>query len=318
MSYQHLSRKDRGKIALLNRNQVPKREIARQLGRSTSTITRELMRNSYENGQYRADPAHAKAVLRRQKSCRHRLYEQEAVSCYVREKLMCCWSPEQIAGRIRLDYPNDPHMRVSHSSIYRWLHEGLLYQAAELRLHLRHYGHQHGETRGKFNGVRELKQRSKKALKRQRLGDWEVDTIVSADRADTSCVLTSCDRKSRACRLVLLRNKTKPEVMRGFHVLFDAPGLPLETITADRGTEFACYSDVEAQWGVPFYFTRPRSPWQKPSVENLNGLIRQFFPKATHFGEISPQLVETVMFQLNNRPRKSLAFLTPYEVLHFT
>ena len=318
MSYHHLSRKERGKLALLEANHIPIREVARQLGRNTSTISRELRRNSQENGRYRADPAQARAVLRHQKSCRRPLYEQVAVSGYVREKLLCCWSPEQISGRIRLDFPDDPTMRVAHSSIYRWLHAGLLYQAADLRPNLRHYGHQHGEKRGKFNGARELKTRSKKALRRQRLGDWEVDTIVSCERTDTSCVLTSCDRKSRACRLVLHKNKTKPEAMRGFHVLFDAPGVPLETITGDRGTEFACYPEVEEQLKTPFYFTRPRSPWQKPSVENLNGLIRQFFPKGTNFEEISPEQVSKVMDALNNRPRKCLGFLTPNEVLHFT
>ena len=184
-------------------------------------------------------------------------------------------------------------------------------------MNLRHHGHLHGEKRGKFNGVRELKERSKLALRRKRLGDWEVDTIVSGvDRKD--CLLSVCDRKSRYCGLVLLKRRSAPEVMRGFCFLFGALELPLQTITSDRGTEFACYKNVEAAWSIPFYFTMPHSPWQKPSVENQNGLARQFFPKSTDFAEISAEQVAYVMQSLNNRPRKSLGFLTPAEVLHLT
>lgn len=106
--------------------------------------------------------------------------------------------------------------------------------------------------------------------------------------------------------------------MRGFHVFFDHGNLPLETMTEDRVTELACFQEVEDTWNIPFYFTRIRSPWQKPSVENLNGLVRQFFPKDTNFFEIDPDQVSDVMLRLNQRPRKALCFHTPHEVLHFT
>jgi IS30 family transposase len=243
-------------------------------------------------------------------------YKNESLTAYIREKLALTWSPEQIWGRLPIDFPQNKYMRISHSTIYRWLHEERLSQAAALKMNLRHHGHRHGEKRGKFNGVKELRERSKLALRRKRLGDWEVDTIVS--RSHRECLLSVCDRKSRYCGLVLLKRRNAPEVMRGFHFLFDSGVLPLETITSDRGTEFACYKDVEKQWEVPFYFTRPRSPWQKPSVENQNGLIRQFFPNGTNFCEISHEQVAFVMDTLNNRPRKCLDFRSPAEVLHLT
>lgn len=317
MSYHHLSRKERKKIANLYRLKLSIRRIAKLLNRSPSTISREIRRNS-ENGRYRSPIAEA-MYKKRRILCR----PQGKLNCqplnqYITEKLMQTWSPEQIAGRLPLDYPTRSDMRISHSSIYRWLHQGLLQQAASLQFHLRHHGHRHAEKRGKFNGVRELKERSRLALRRKRLGDWEVDTIVSSDRAHQECLLSVCDRKSRYCGLVLLRRRSAPEVMRGFHFLFDSGTLPLTTLTADRGKEFACYKDVEKCWNIPFFFCRPHSPWQKPSVENQNGLVRQFFPKGTNFHEISTLQVNQVMNTLNNRPRKSLGFKTPAEMLHFS
>ena len=205
---------------------------------------------------------------------------------------------------------------VSCSSIYRWLKKGLLEQSAALQVHLRHYKHQHGEKRGRFHGIRELNERSRQALWRKRVGDWEVDTIVSSNRK--GCLLSVCDRKSRYCGLVLLRSCSAKEAMRGFRFLFEDGKLPLKTMTGDRGKEFACYQEVEKTLGVPFYFTRPHSPWQKPSVENLNGLVRQFFPRGTNFQEMSQQEVTQVMDMLNHRPRKCLRFASPAEVLHFT
>lgn len=317
MSYHHLNRKERKKLANLRRLRFSIRQIGKILNRSPSTISREIRRNS-ESGRYKCKTACQRYAQRRSRCKPKGKLAYAPLEAYVRDKLMQAWSPEQIAGRLPLDNPANPAMRVSHSSIYRWLHQGLLEQAAALRIHLRHHAHRHGEKRGKFNGVRELRERSKLALRRKRLGDWEVDTIVSSDRSHPECLLSVCDRKSRYCGLVLLRRRSAPEVMRGFHFLFDGGTLPLKTMAGDRGKEFACFEEVENCWQIPFYFCRPHSPWQKPSVENQNGLIRQFFPKGFNFHEITPSQVASVMSSLNNRPRKCLAFKTPAEVLHLS
>ena len=316
MSYHHLTREERGKLSLLYNNGVKIRQIARVLQRAPSTVSREVKRNRKQE-RYRAEDAHTAYVCRRRLPQPWKLKDPELEN-YVRAKLLLCWSPEEIAGRLPLEYPAQPRMRVSHSTIYRWLHRELLPQAASLKLKLRHHGRRRGEKRGQFHGVRELTERSRQALKRTRIGDWEVDTILSAGRQNRDSLLSVCDRKSRYCGLVLLRRTSAPEVLRGFQFLFGASKLPLLTMTADRGKEFACYKEVESIWKIPVYFCRPRSPWQKPSVENQNGLIRQFFPRGTDFKEITQEQVAQVMALLNNRPRKCLAFKTPHEVLHLT
>ena len=325
MSYHHLTRNERGKIAWLKNKSFSVRAIARELGRSPSTISRELARGTIDKPfkhsvrrRYLCEPAQQAADLRRRNSHRRYRYEDPWLSEYVQEKLSLCWSPEQIAGRLHREYPQQKEKWVSHSSIYRWLKEGVLTQSAALRFNLRHAGHRHGDTRGDYHGIRELKERSRLALRRKRLGDWEVDTIASSVRTESSGLLSVCDRKSRYCGLVLLRRRTAEQTLEGFRFLFGPGKLPLETMAADRGKEFACYKEVEKEFCIPFYFARPHSPWQKPTVENLNGLVRQFFPKGTNFSRLSQKDVDRVVQLLNSRPRKSLDFATPEEVLHFT
>lgn len=314
MSYHHLTRKERGMIALLVNRQIPVREIARQLGRSPGTISREIRRNRTEKS-YHADTAQACYLRRRTNSCRTRRYEQQLLCEYIVEKLLLAWSPEQVAGRIQIDYPNQPEMRVSFSSIYRWLHKGMLPRSAQLKVNLRHDGHRHGEKRGVKSGARELRHRCRAALQRRRLGDWEVDTLVCGYSGQRSYLLNMTDRKSRYCCLAVLRNASKAEMLRVFSFFLDDGKLPVYTMTSDRGGEFNCHHEFEERFGALYYYTRPASPWQKPTVENQNGLIRQFFPKGTDFSELSHDAVPQVMSLLNNRPRKLLNWLTPAELM---
>lgn len=311
VSYHHLTRKERGKIALLHQSKATIREISRQLGRNPSTISREIKRNKTEKS-YQSDTATEKYQRRRQRCKRKSRLAEEQLVQYIHQNLMLTWSPEQVANRMRLDYPDDAKMSIAHTTIYRWIREEQLERAALLQQKLRHNGHRHGETRGKYHGVRELKERPKEAMKRKRLGDWEVDTIVSSRSRVRDCLLNMVDRKSRYCALVLLKNRAK-DVLRGFTFMLSS--LPVKTITSDRGKEFACYQEAEDLLNAPFYFTRPYSPWQKGSVENCNGLIRQFFPKGTNFNEIDQESVSMVMQLLNNRPRKCLGWKTPNEVM---
>ena len=187
MSYHHLTRKERGKIAWLKNKSFSVRAIARELGRNPSTISRELARGIVDKQpkrsarkRYLCEPAQQAADLRRRNSHRRYRYEDPWLSGYVQEKLSLCWSPEQIAGRLHREYPQQKETWVSYGSIYRWLKAEVFAQSAALRLNLRHAGHRHGDTRGDFHGIRELRERSKLALRRKRLRDWEVDTIVSS------------------------------------------------------------------------------------------------------------------------------------------
>jgi len=283
--------------------------------RSPSSISREIRRNS-ENGKYRSVIADEKYHRRREKCRRKPKYAHSPLAAYVADKLMLAWSPEQIEGRLPLDFPIDARMRASMGSIYRWLYECHLPRSVELRMKLRHYGHRHGEKRGVKIGARELKERCRDAMRRKRCGDWEADTIIfGAAVPKRGHLLNLTDRKSRYCCLMLLRNTTKDDLLRAF--TFCLKNKPVYTLTSDRGAEFNCHREFEAQFNAFYYYTHPASPWQKPTVENTNGLLRQFFPRGTDFNELTPSAVAEVQRLLNNRPRKSLGFKTPYEVLHF-
>lgn len=313
MDYHHLTPQERALIAQLWNNRICIRQIARRLQRSPSTISREIKRN--RSGQkYLSVPAQVQYLERRMRCHRKRLYKDHRLTSYISEKLELSWSPEQIAGRIRLDYPKNQNMRISHSSIYRWLRADLLPRSVQLTMRLRHYGRQHGETRGYKAGAREIRERSKEVLRRKRLGDWEADTIVSG-KARQKCLLNATDRKSRYCCLAVLRNTKREEVLRGFEFFFGNGRLPLHTVTSDRGIEFNCHHEFESRFEALYYYTRPASPWQKPTVENTNGLIRQFFPRGIDFTELTDEAVAFVMELLNNRPRKCLGWKTPAEVI---
>jgi len=288
------------------------RDISRSLGRSASTVSRELTRNiSFRKREriYRYVMAN-KRYLSRIHAKRTGKYDCAELAEYVRSHLLQTWSPEQVAGRMSLEYPGSNEMRISHSTIYRWLHKDLLSQAASIRL--RHNGHKHGETRGTFVGAKTIRQRCHDIYRRKRIGDWELDTVVSSSRQDKAGILSMCDRRSRYCVLALLhRVQSNKCVYMALAAASDT--MPCLSFTADRGTEFSCFKRVEEELGIPMYFCNPSSPWQKGSVENLNGLIREFFPKGTDFSNIIASDMQAVMDILNNRPRKCLNWATPSE-----
>ena len=318
MSYHHFSTDERKKIAKMCRCHTTVRDIARVMGRNPSSISREIRRNS-ETGKYQWTVAMEKYHRRREMCCRKPKYAHPALAAYVAEKLTLAWSPEQIEGRLPLDFPIDARMRASMGSIYRWIYGNHLSRSVELRMKLRRYGDLHGDKRGHRIGARELKERYRDAMRRKRCGDWEADTVVFGVGADRGHLLNLTDRKSRYCCLMLLRNVKREEVLRAY--TFCLENKPLHTVTSDRGSEFNCHHEFEEQFtarGALYYYTRPASPWQKPTVENTNGLLRQFFPRGTGFKELTTDAVAAVQFLLNNRPRKSLGFKTPHEVLHLT
>ena len=313
MNYTHLTKKERALLAQLLNYGISVTQIAQRLSRSKSTVSREIKRNSL-NGRYAVAYAQAEYLTRRLNCHRVRRYEQKHLVDYVSEKLELTWSPEQIAGRIALEFPDDDMMRISHSSIYRWLYLGLVPRSLQLRMKLRHFGHTHNERRGVKVDARDIRERSRQVFRRKRFGDWEVDTIVSG-KSRQSFLLNITERKSRYCCLTLLRNTKKETMMRAFTFFFGDGKLPLKTMTSDRGIEFNCHREFENTFQALYYFTRPAAPWQKPTVENTNGLIRQFFPKAIDLAELTDEAIQFVMNLLNNRPRKSLNWNSPAEVL---
>ena len=320
--YHHLSLEEREDIMCLAREGLGPSEIARRTGRSKSTVSRELSRNSFAVGGgacYRASTAQRRYGERRLACRRPRLLADEGLRSLVQGKILVeRWSPEQIAGRIALETGARP---VSRSTIYRAIARReldtpeLARTARGIAGRLRHRGKRRRrageeERRGKIRAPHELAERPAAAASRSRLGDWEADTVVG--RGAGPCLVTLVDRRSRYLVGGLAAAHRSAEVAAT--EIAALRGQPLETVTPDRGMEFARCAEVTEELGVEFYFCRPHHPWQRGTNENTNGLIREYFPKGTDFAGVGPDEVQAVYDAINRRPRKCLGFRTPHEV----
>ena len=314
--YKHLSADERDRIAELHARHEKVSSIARDIGRDKSTVSRELARNG-RHGRYGALKAQERADERR-KACRpKRRLDDPALAREVRSRIVDGrWSPEQIDGRLRLERGR---CVVSFATIYRAVNEGRMDApgargSEPVRRHLRRKGKKarrgREETRGRIRISHGISERPAEAGERSRLGDWEDDTVVGPGGA---CLVGIVDRASR----LLVGGKAGAHTAEavGRVEVASLRGRPLETVTPDRGKEFANHAQVsEALGGVQFYFCEPHRPWQKPSVENTNGLIREFFPKGTDFSKVTDEEVQHVFDMINDRPRKVLGFRTANEV----
>ena len=314
--YKHLSADERDRIAELHARHEKVSSIARDIGRDKSTVSRELARNG-RHGRYCALKAQERADERR-KACRpKRRLDDPALAREVRSRIVDDhWSPEQIDGRLRLERGR---CVVSSATIYRAVNEGRMDApgargSEPVRRHLRRKGKKarrgREETRGRIRISHDISERPAEAGGRSRLGDWEDDTVVGPGGA---CLVGIVDRASS----LLVGGKAGAHTAEavGRVEVASLRGRPLETVTPDRGKEFANHAQVsEALGGVQFYFCEPHHPWQKPSVENTNGLIREFFPKGTDFSKVTDEEVQHVFDMINDRPRKVLGFRTANEV----
>lgn len=332
--YHHLSITEREKLLVLHTQNKSLRNIAREMGRSVSTISRELKRNRGAKESYSAIEAQNKYELRRERCCRQKLLDNPALKSKVhRLFLEHQWSPEQISAR--LAYENN-YYSISYNTIYRAIYAGMFDTTEQKRSHgnrgairkLRHRGktrHTIGttETRGKIVISNSIHERPSEADSRKVIGHWEADTVVG--KRDSACLVTITDRCSR----YLLAGKVtkKRSELLADKMIFIFSGIPkkrVKTITPDRGKEFAKHKDVtSAINGVQFYFPDPHSPWQRGTNENTNGLIREYLPKSFDISLCSDDDIAYFVDKLNKRPRKCLNWKSPYEVffnkvLHFT
>ncbi|MDR1209273.1 MAG: IS30 family transposase, partial [Clostridiales bacterium] len=161
-----------------------------------------------------------------------------------------------------------------------------------------------------------MRQRAKTVLRRDRLGDWDVDTISFGAWLTQTYILTANERKSRYTAIVFYKNIKRAEVMRAFELIFSEKRLPLKTMTSDQRMEFNCHNEFEAAFGAEYYYAEKGKPYQKPTIENTNGLIRQYLPRGTLIRELPPERIPEIQAALNDRPRKTLGYRTPSEVLH--
>ncbi len=371
LSGRYLSFADREEIALLRAGGCGVREIAGQLGRSPSTISRELRRNAGTRSgslSYRASTAQWHADRRAQRPKPAKLAVNAELRRYVQDRLSGAvqrpdgtavagpavewigrrhgprkdrrwgnsWSPEQISNRLRLDFPDDESMRVSHEAIYQSLYvQGRGALRRELTACLR-TGRalrvpRARSRRGKSFISEEvmISQRPAEAEDRAVPGHWEGDLIIGLG---SSAIGTLVERTTRFTMLLHLPPITDqgPRVKNGSALAGHGAEAVRDAITAtittlpeqlrrsltwDQGTEMAQHADLRVQTGLPVYFCDPHSPWQRGSNENTNGLLRQYFPKGTDLARHSAEDLAAVAATLNSRPRKTLGWRTPAEAL---
>jgi IS30 family transposase len=226
------------------------------------------------------------------------------------------WSPEQIAGRLKQLHTDDPRMRVSPQTIYTWITQDG--QAKHWKTFLRRSGKPPKSPRaGRIPRQVQIDGRPDEANRRERLGDFEGDTVVS--RGQKSGIATVVDRKSRFLLAAKLQARTAARTREKIvHLLQKLPADKRHTLTLDNGKEFAEHERLAKRLGIGVFFAHPYSSWERGTNEQTNGLLRQYFPKGTDFREVSHQELAKAVKSLNDRPRKTLNYLTPSEVFHGT
>ncbi len=374
VSGRYLSFNEREEIAILDAQHVGVREIARQLGRSPSTISRELRRNASTRSNeltYRASTAQWHAERRASRPKVSKLAANDRLREYVQDRLSGiiarpdgelvpgpdvrfigrrhgrradrrwakAWSPEQISNRLRLDFPDDESMRISHEAIYQALYiQGRGALKRELVACLRtgralRVPRARTSQRGKKFVTPEvmISQRPAEADDRAVPGHWEGDLIVGLD---SSAIGTLVERSTRFTMLLHLPRMdghgAKPRVKNGpplaghgaeavrdaiAETIATLPEQLRRSLTWDQGAEMAEHAQLRIDTGLAVYFCDPRSPWQRGTNENTNGLMRQYFPKGTDLSRHSRDDLDAVALALNNRPRKTLGWKTPAEAL---
>ena len=323
-----LSFAEREEIACLVAAGHSARSIARELGRAPSTITRELNRRRGPDGRYRASTAQAAADASARRPKPAKLAINERLRVEVQARLELHHSPEQIMRRLRQDFPDDPEMWVSHETIYQSLFvqgRGALRRElttclrtgrALRRPHRQAAGTRAARTR-RIPDMVNISERPAEVADRAVPGHWEGDLILGSV-ASGSAIGTLVERATRYVLLLHLPdNHTALTVQEAMVAkMSELPEQLLRTLTWDQGIEMTNHARIAAATGLDIYFCDPHSPWQRGTNENTNGLLRQYFPKGTDLSKHSLGDLTAVATALNSRPRKTLGWKTPAEVLN--
>ena len=318
-----LSVEEREEIALCRFKGMGVRQIAKVIDRPPSTVSRELKRNSGPDGKYRVLHAQKAARQRATRSKTSKLAQEGPLRDYVQNWLNNKLSPEQISNRLRLEHPNNPEMYVCHETIYQALYMeargGLKREVEQALRHGRAYRkprRKEGERRGRIPGMVPIAARPEDIEERRIPGHWEGDLIIGKDSA--SAVATLVERRYRYVMLAHLDGDHTANTVRDalVGVLAGLPDQLRRTLTWDQGSEMACHIELTDLADIEIYFADPHSPWQRGTNENTNGLLRQYLPKGTDLSVYTQEDLQTIADQLNNRPRKTLGWLTPNEAMH--
>ena len=315
MTYRQITSGQRYMLAALRMQGLRPSAIARQLGVHRSTIGREIKRNCTPwDGRYRASKAQELANGRRSRSHRNAQFtpsDLDRVDRLLRER----WSPEQISGRLACA----AILSISHETIYRhvWRDKragGTLYTHLRCAQKRRRKGYGHYDSRGRVAGKRHISQRPASAETRRELGHWEIDTVMGTGSKD--CILSIVERKTGLLLIGKLSNRTTESLNARAIELIRYHRGPFITITADNGTEFHNYTEIEERTLATFYFATPYHSWQRGTNENTNGLIRQYLPRGTSMAMLTQRKCSQIARRLNSRPRKRLGYRTPTECFH--
>jgi IS30 family transposase len=310
MNYTQLTQEQRYQIYAMKKAGYNQTQIAAEIGMHKSTLSRELQRNTGQRG-YRPKQAQAMAAARQQQRAgcsRIAAATWQLVENYLRQE----WSPEQISGWLK----KEQRVWVSHERIYQYIYAdkatgGTLYQHLRCQKK-RRKRHGKRDRRGQLPNRRSITERPAVVESRQRLGDWEVDTIIGKGHRQALVSLT--ERKSKLTLLHKVEAMTAEAVTQAVTRLLQPVVAQVHTLTADNGREFAHHQEIAAALQAEFYFAHPYAAWERGTNENSNGLVRQYFSKQRDFTTITAAEVRRVMQRLNQRPRKTLNFRTPQQV----
>lgn len=313
-SYTHFTLDERICLQDLLKKGKSYRQIAEILGRNPSSISREIKRNwSKKENHYHAWAAKIKYQCRR-KDCHrknHLLLDQEMYE-FTLKGLLQYWSPEIIAGRWNTEHSN----KLSFSSIYRAVKKGQ-FPGIHPQTHFRRKAKLYSNQKKSYTRFFEssIHDRPSEADDRSRFGDFEGDTIYGS--VGKGYLVTAIDRRSRLLIAVKCKDKTIPVINEAFSIAFSKVSKQIKplTLTLDNGTEFLGFKDIEKENNITVYFADSHSPWQRGSNENINGLIRFFFPRGTDFRDLPQERLDAVVSLINNRPRKCLGYLSPVEFI---
>ena len=312
MGYHQLTYRERYLIAKHKSTGASLRAIGEMLGRSASTISRELRRNATRSdGHYRVDKADSYARARRWRSRMGSQFEPDEVSL-VHELMEHKWSPEQVSHRLGKHGVLD----IGTATIYRWLRRdkasgGTLWLRTRQLSHRYRKGYGVVDRRGRISGKTPISQRPARIELRREFGHWEGDTVMGKD--GRHCLLTLVERMTRLTRIIKLQARQASEVNKALAREIRSGRLKMKSLTLDNGTEFHGFKQMQEELGIEVYFAQPYHSWERGTNENTNGLIRQYLPKGMCFKEVTQRQCDAIERELNDRPRKVLEFDTPNE-----
>lgn len=338
--YRHLSMQDRVEIEKLLDAGQSQAQIARVLGCHRSTVSREVRRGSWSPESshanlrpylrnklntrpprerlYLAHQAHHQAVTRGRASHRPYRMEYDGLVDHVLSRFRSGWTPEEISGRLPIDFPDNPRMRVSPETLYSWVYSPRMRSRALWQYLPR--GHKKRRIRGgrrvhqrRIRWRVGIDQRPVEVMTRDQFGHWESDSVIGKNRANG--LHTTVERTSRFLQARRLHQVTAGDTVTAQKNIYaQLPAHAVSSVTVDNGSEFAHHYRLADSLGVPTYFCDPYSAWQRGTNEHFNERLRRYFPKGTNFDDVTDSELQDIVSEINNRPRKVLGFATPAEI----